>query len=60
MKQKVTCRPCKEEANWEIEGPNGEVYTKHYQTKDACVRAGRKHASELGCELVIEDSTTQK
>lgn len=24
-KMKVTCRPCKEKDNWEIETPDGEV-----------------------------------
>lgn len=54
-KNKVTCRPCKEEKNWEIEGPDGKVYAKHYQTKAECVKAGRQYAAEFGCDLQIEN-----
>lgn len=57
MKNKVTCRPCKEENNWEIEDQNGVVQAKHYQTKSECVLAGRKMAEEVGCELCVEDQT---
>lgn len=58
MKNKVTCRPCKEENNWEIEDENGVVLNKHYQTKEACVEAGRNLANECGCELCVEDTTS--
>lgn len=58
-KNKVTCRPCKEEKNWEIEGPDGTVYSKHYQTKAECVKAGRKYAEEFGCDLQIENLKNQ-
>ena len=47
-KTKVTCRPCKEENNWEIEAPNGKVLSKHYNTKSECVKAGRQYAAECG------------
>lgn len=57
MKNKVTCRPCKEQNNWEIEDQNGVVQTKHYQTKSECVSAGRRMAQESGCELCVEDQT---
>lgn len=59
MKNKVTCRPCKEQNNWEIEDANGVVLKKHYQTKDACVNAGEKLAEECGCELCVEDSNPE-
>lgn len=52
---KVTCRPCKEENNWEIEAPNGKVLKKHYATKEACVKAGKQYAQECGAELYICD-----
>jgi len=55
MKNKVTCRPCKEQNNWEIEDENGVVQSKHYQTKAECVSAGQKIAEECGCELCVED-----
>lgn len=57
-KTKVTCRPCKEEnnwENWEIEAPNGKVLSKHYNTKSECVKAGRQYAAECGATLYIED-----
>lgn len=54
-KSKVTCRPCKEQHNWEIETPDGEVLNRHYATKEACVRAGKEYAQEYGCELCVED-----
>lgn len=54
-KNKVTCRPCKEQNNWEIEIPNGEVLVQHYSTKAECVREGRHLAEEYGCELDIQD-----
>ena len=31
--KKVTCRPCKEENNWEIETPGGKVLPNHFSTK---------------------------
>ncbi len=55
MKNKITCRPCKEQNNWEIEDCNGVVLKKHYSTKEACVNAGRKLANECGCSLCVED-----
>ena len=51
MKDKITCRPCKEENNWEIENQYGEVLEKHYQTRKECVDAGNKMAEECSCEL---------
>ncbi len=59
MKNKVTCRPCKEQNNWEIEDANGVVLSKHYQTKDACVQAGKELACECGCDLCVQDSTQE-
>lgn len=59
MKNKVTCRPCKEQNNWEIEDENGNVLNKHYQTKAECVQAGKKMANECGAELCVEDSTNK-
>ena len=53
--RKVTCRPCKEEHNWEIETPDGQVLPHHYQTKRDCVCAGRELAEEYGCELDVQD-----
>ena len=53
--KKVVCRPCKEENNWEIMEPNGQVQTKHYKTKNECVKQARKYAQEFACELVVED-----
>lgn len=53
--QKVVCRPCKEDNSWEIQNPNGYVYSKHYQTKAECLKQARKYAEEFGCELVVED-----
>lgn len=55
FERKVTCRPCKEQNNWEIETPDGEVLEEHYQTKNECVCAGREIAEEYGCELYIQD-----
>ncbi len=60
MKDKVVCRPCKEQNNWEIQDPNGVVLTKHYDTKDACVCAGKRLAEECGCELCVEDSCCEE
>ncbi len=53
MKKKITCRPCKEENNWEIEDQNGHVLNQHYESKTACVEAGKKLAEECGCELCV-------
>lgn len=55
LEKKVTCRPCKEQNNWEIEDENGVVLKKHYQTKEECVCAGEKLACECGCELCVEN-----
>lgn len=53
--QNVTCRPCKEQNNWEIKQPNGQVSKTHYYSKQACVEAGRKMAEEFACELIVND-----
>ena len=53
--EQVICRPCKEQDNWELQDPNGNVQTKHYRTKAECMKAGRKMAEEYSCDLVIED-----
>ena len=53
--EQVICRPCKEQDNWELQDPNGNVQTKHYKTKAECMKAGRKMAEEYSCDLVIED-----
>lgn len=53
--KKITCRPCKEQNNWEIVDQNGNVKEHHYQTKASCVRAGEKLAQECGCELCVCD-----
>lgn len=58
MKNKITCRPCKEQNNWEIENQYGVVLEKHYSTKDACVKEGKKLAAESGCELNVCESAT--
>lgn len=55
MKNKITCRPCKEENNWEIENQYGEVLEKHYASKQSCVEAGERLANECGCELDVCD-----
>ena len=55
MQKKITCRPCKEQNNWEIENQYGEVLNKHYSTKESCVKAGEKLAEECGCELCVCD-----
>ena len=54
-RRKVTCRPCKEQNDWEIETPDGEVLNKHYQNKMECVRMRRHLAEEYGCELDVQD-----
>lgn len=56
-REKVVCRPCKEENNWEIVEPNGQVQARHYQSKSECVRQARKYAEEFGLDLVVEDKT---
>ena len=53
MKDKITCRPCKEEKNWEIEDQHGKVLDKHYNTRKECVNAADKMAEECGCELYV-------
>ena len=53
MKKTITCRPCKEQNNWEIENQYGVVEKKHYSTKEECVKAGRKMAAECGAELDV-------
>lgn len=58
-KEKVVCRPCKEQNNWEIVDPSGNVYSKHYKTKSECVAQGRRYAEEFGCELVVEQKSKQ-
>ena len=60
MKKTIICRPCKEENNWEIENQYGVVEEKHYNTKDECVKEGRKKASECGAELCIYDFPKSK
>lgn len=55
MKDKITCRPCKEQNNWEIENQYGEVLDTHYSTKESCVKAGQHLAAECGCELCVCD-----
>ncbi len=57
MKNKITCRPCKEQKNWEIENQYGEVLNQHYSSKQECVRAGEKLANECGCELCVCNDT---
>lgn len=59
MKNVITCRPCKEQNNWEIEDQNGNVLSKHYQTKDACVLEARKLANECGATLCIENQCSK-
>lgn len=58
--KKVICRPCKEANNWEIQGPDGEVFTKHYKTKEECVKAARKYAEEYSLDLQIENLNNSK
>lgn len=55
MDKKITCRPCKEQNNWEIEDQNGNVLNKHYQSKAECIKAGEKMACECGCPLTVEE-----
>ena len=59
--KKVTCRPCKEENNWEVETPGGKVLPNHFSTKAEAVRVGRKSAQEAGAELeVLNKKQTKK
>ncbi|MCM1260845.1 MAG: DUF2604 domain-containing protein [Prevotella sp.] len=60
MKKTVTCRPCKEQNNWEIKDQNGQVLEEHYATEEACVCAGKKIAAECGCELCVEHTPKTK
>ncbi len=55
MKKTIACRPCKDQNNWEIEDQTGSVLSKHYGTKEACVKAGQKLANETNCELNVCD-----
>ena len=55
MKKTITCRPCKEQNNWEIENQNGVVLEKHYNTKEECVKEGRNLAADCGAELDVCD-----
>ncbi len=52
---KVICRPCKEQNNWEIQGPDGKVLDKHFATRFECVKEGERLAMECGCELCVLD-----
>lgn len=56
--KKVTCRPCKEQNNWEIETPGGKVLPNHFDTKAEAVRVGKKYAMEAGAELEILNKTS--
>ena len=60
MKKTITCRPCKEKNNWERKDQNGNVLNEHYETKEACVCAGKKLATECGCGLTLCDHTETK
>lgn len=55
--KKVTCRPCKEENNWEVETPGGKVLPNHFSTKAEAVRVGKKYAQEAGAELEVLNKT---
>ena len=55
--KKVTCRPCKEENNWEVETPGGKVLPNHFSTKAEAVRVGNKNAQEAGAELEVLNKT---
>ena len=59
MKKTITCRPCKEQNNWEIENQYGTVLEKNYNTKSECVKAGQRMAAEFGAELIVSDDTEQ-
>ena len=56
----TSCRPCKEQNNWEIKDQNGNVLNEHYETKEACVCAGKKLATECDCGLTVCDHTETK
>ena len=51
--KKVTCRPCKEQNNWEVETPGGKVLPNHFATKAEAVRVGKQYAMEAGAELEV-------
>ncbi len=51
--RQITCRPCKEENNWEIETPEGEVLDQHYPNRQACLEAGLRYCEEYGCDLHV-------
>lgn len=55
MERKITCRPCKEQNNWEIVDQDGNVMPKHYDTKRSCVEAAEEMVNECGCELCVCD-----
>ncbi len=57
--KKVTCRPCKEENNWEIETPGGKVLPNHFDTKKEAVKAAKKYAMEAGAELEVLNKTNR-
>ena len=44
----------------EIKDQNGNVLNEHYETKEACVCAGKKLATECGCGLTVCDHTETK
>lgn len=51
--RQITCRPCKEENNWEIETPEGNVLDRHYHSRQECLEAGLRYAEEYGCDLHV-------
>lgn len=55
--KKVTCRPCKEENNWEIETPGGKVLPNQFFTKAEAMRVGKKYAMEAGAEFEVLNKT---
>lgn len=57
MKKTITCRPCKEQNNWEIENQYGVVLDKHYATKEACVKAGTELAQASNCTVKVCESS---
>lgn len=59
MKKTITCRPCKEEPNWEIEDQYGVVLDTHYAKKEDCVKEGKKLAKKCGCNLTVTDQKSQ-
>lgn len=59
MNKTITCRPCKEQPNWEIEDQYGVVLDTHYAKKEDCIKEGRRLAKECGCKLTITNETKQ-